>query len=37
VAGIAALTERVMDEPAGQRVQATATFTNRRAVLRKMD
>jgi hypothetical protein len=31
----ATLTERVMDEPAGQRVQATATFGNWRAVPRK--
>jgi hypothetical protein len=28
----AALTERVVDDPAAQRVQATATFTNWRAV-----
>jgi hypothetical protein len=37
LAKAAALTERVMAEPAGQRVQATATFTDWRAVLRKMD
>jgi hypothetical protein len=33
----ATLTERIIDEPAGQRVQATAAFTNWRAVPRKKD
>jgi hypothetical protein len=33
----ATLTGRVIDEPAGQRVQATATFTSWRAVPRKKD